>query len=67
MNNSNGDALLARVKAGNLVTVRAIGGELLTGRAKRTRSGMGKEVWAITTGPHTSAEMTAGNIVRVRP
>lgn len=74
MNNSNGAALLARVKPGDLVTVRAIGGELLTGRAYRFApspadvwAGLTRPDWVILTGRHTSAGVTAANIVSISP
>lgn len=78
MNNANGAALLARIKPGALVTIRAIGGGTLTGRAVTyrdatpeetrrldERAGLTRPQWLIRTGPHTRAGVTAENVTRV--
>lgn len=73
MNNSNGAALLARIKSGDLVTIRAIGGGQLTGRAVRhapdaldRRAGLTRDPWRIATGSHTCAGVNAANLIRVQ-
>ena len=63
MNNTNGAALLARVKAGDLVTVRTPSGSLLTGRYRENTLGL---PLAIAPGGRFQF-VTAGNIIRVQP
>lgn len=63
MNNANGPGLLARLKAGQLVTVRRDDGGQSTGRAERAATGE----WRARTGPLFSAPITESNIVRVSP
>jgi hypothetical protein len=62
MNNSNGDALLARVTPGALVTVRRRDGGQSTGRAEQGPTG----AWRARTGPLFSEPITAATIIRVQ-
>jgi hypothetical protein len=66
MNNSNGSALLARVREGALVTIRTADGRQTTGRAQWS------ELWRAFSiaCAHNAAlreSVTAGNITRVQP
>lgn len=63
MNNSNGAALLARVKPGDLVTVRRADGGRATGRAELRPTGH----WYARTGPLFSERMHADNILSFQP
>ena len=62
MNNSNGAALIARIKAGSLVTVRAGNGSLITGRVEF----IGETIICKAQPVSASRFVTAGNIVRVQ-
>lgn len=61
MNRADGAALLARVRAGDRVTVRRKDGGQSTGRAELDAAG----AWRIRTGPLFSEPVTAHNIVRI--
>ena len=63
MNNSNGAALLARVKPGDLVTVRAGDGSRVTGRAEF----IGKAAICKAQPVSASRFVTAGNIISISP
>lgn len=62
MNNSNGAALLARVKAGDLVTVRRRDGGQSTGIAEYRATGL-----YARTGPLFSQPIMESNIISIRP
>lgn len=72
--------MLAGLVPGALVTIRAIGGGRLTGRAIRYRdattaaslaadqwAGLTRPEWCIVTGSHSHAGVTADNIIGVQP
>lgn len=63
MNNANGAALLARVKPGDLVTIRNADGSQTTGRARASHTGL------YTCAPFSLAPepVTADNIVSIAP
>jgi hypothetical protein len=62
MNNANGDALLARVKVGDRVTLRMPAGHELTGRAFCI-----EPHWYMRTASGQCQPLRADEIVRVRP
>ena len=62
MNNARGAELIARLKAGNRVTVRRADGGTSTGRAIQTATG----AWRIRTGPLASEPVTAATIIKVQ-
>jgi hypothetical protein len=63
MNNSNGEAMMARIRAGDLVTVRRSDGGQTTGRAERGS----RCAWRIRTGALFSEPVLADRIVRIVP
>lgn len=68
MNNENGAALLARVKPGDLVTIRRYDGSRRTGRAHSHHDMTGRREFYVTTGYDAMPEsVTAGNIIKVEP
>jgi hypothetical protein len=62
MNNSNGLALLARVRTNSRVTIRTEDGHMMTGPAWRDTKGL---PWLATL-PNRRVAITESNIVRVQ-
>lgn len=71
MNNVNGAALLARVRPGDLVTIRKRDGSTLTGRASRDVESLGAllnpDRMDVRDARGFRYSVTAANIVAVRP
>lgn len=63
MNNSNGAALIARVRAGSTVTIRDHRGAMVTGKAL-TGSDAG---WLCRTSYGFAFAADSGNVTRVQP
>lgn len=64
MNNINGAALLERIRAGDLVTIRTARGHTVTGRARVYADTAG---FAVETCNGRGVGVNAGNIINVRP
>jgi hypothetical protein len=63
VNNSNGAALIARIRAGSTVTIRDHRGAMVTGKAKTASNG----AWLCRTSYGFAFAADAGNVTRVQP
>ncbi len=68
MNNSNGDALLARLRTGALVTLRGESGATYTGRAERSHGPHERTLgdWQMRQAGGILWPVTAANLIRVQ-